>query len=210
MLVMCAVVTCVMPPATGPLSSTATCLPERASRYAVVRPAMPAPMMQASTWRFSCRGVNSGIAAVPDQTDWWRAIVDIVEQETVLLARLPKRHELFRRRGMDPDRLVELLLRGAKLHRNGEALDHLAGVGADHVRADHALARPVDDQLHEGALRLFSHGELEPAERCLVDVDLAMALARFFLRQAHGRDVGIGEHGSGHIVVVDRSSLAAE
>src|SRR5687768_7059415 len=160
MLVMCAVVTCVMPPATGPLSSTATCLPERASRYAVVRPAMPAPTMQASTWRFSCSGGNSGIAAVPDQTDWWRAIVDIAEQETVLLARLPQRDESFRRRGMDADRLVELLLGGAELHRDGDALDHLAGVGADHVRADDALAGPLDHQLHEGALRLLRHGEL--------------------------------------------------
>src|SRR5687767_15196648 len=37
-------------------------------------------------------------------------------------------------------------------------------------------------------------------------VDLAMPLARFFFRQADGGDVGIGEHGGRHIVVVDGRS----
>src|SRR5688572_1935744 len=192
MLVMCAVVACVMPPATGPSSSTATCLPERASRYAVVRPAMPAPMMQASTCRFSCRGENSGISAVPAQTDWWRLIMRDAEQESVLTCLVSERYELLGASGMDADSLVELLLGGAELHRDGDALDHLAGVRADHVRADHALARPVDHQLHEGALRLVGHGELQTAERGLVDVELAMPLASFLFRQAHGGDVGIG------------------
>src|SRR5688572_7308858 len=125
MLVMCAVVACVMPPATGPSSRTATCLPERASRYAVVRPAMPA------------------------QTDWWRLIMRDAEQESVLTCLVSERYELLGASGMDADSLVELLLGGAELHRDGDALDHLAGVRADHVRADHALARPLDHQRSE-------------------------------------------------------------
>ena len=56
---------------------------------------------------------------------------------------------------MNADRGVELGLGGAELHRDGDALDHLARVEADHVRADHPLARAVDHQLHEDALLLL-------------------------------------------------------
>src|SRR5947207_7987421 len=35
---------------------------------------MPPPMMQTSTWTFSCSGPHSGIAAVADQTDSWRGM----------------------------------------------------------------------------------------------------------------------------------------
>src|SRR5687767_14396429 len=80
MLVRCAVVICVMPPASGPSSSSATCLPERARRYAVVTPAMPAPTTQTSTLRFSCRGGNSGSAAVAVQIDW---LMTDLQQKTV-------------------------------------------------------------------------------------------------------------------------------
>ena len=137
---------------------------------------MPAPMMQASAWRFSCSGGNSGIAAVPPRSDWWRAMKALRARNGPRLD-FAQRDELLGCGGMDADGLVELRLGGAELHRDRHP-GSLAGVRADHVRADHALARPVDHQLHEGALLLVRHGELEAAERRLVDVDRAVALAR--------------------------------
>src|SRR5688500_12644659 len=61
-------------------------------------------------------------------------------------------HELFRRGRVDADRRVEILLGGAHLQRDGEALHDFAGVGADHVKAHHFLARLVDDELHHRLL----------------------------------------------------------
>src|SRR6185436_20224825 len=113
---------------------------------------MPAPMTQTSAWMFSCSGGNCGIATSA-QTDRWSAIRAPV-QEIFLGGFLAQCDELFRRGGMDPDGGVELRLGGAELHRDRHALDDLAGVGADHVRPHHALARLVDDQLHERALFL--------------------------------------------------------
>src|SRR5678815_3192626 len=54
--------------------------------------------------------------------------------------------ELLGRRRMDTDGRVELRLGGTELHGDGDALDCLAGVGAEHVRADHLLAHAVDHQ----------------------------------------------------------------
>src|SRR5688500_13665303 len=64
-----------MPPAIGPSSITATDLPAFASRYAVLRPALPAPTTQTCTWRSSCRGGQTGISAVACHTDAWRAMM---------------------------------------------------------------------------------------------------------------------------------------
>ena len=62
---------------------------------------------------------------------------------------LAHRDEFLRRGRMDADGGVELRLGGAQLHRDGDALDDFARVGAEHVRADDALAGGVDHQLHE-------------------------------------------------------------
>src|SRR5689334_14136058 len=111
-----------MPPATGPSSSTATRLPARERRYAVVRPAMPAPTMHTSTCTFCPRGTNCGSAAVAAQIDWWRLIATPPQQETVLNAFLAHGDELFCGRGVNADRGVELRLGGAELHRDRHAL----------------------------------------------------------------------------------------
>src|SRR5260221_7835613 len=103
---------------------------------------------------------------------------------------------------MDADRLIELRLGRPDLCGDGDALDLLAGVGPDHVGAEDALARAVDDQLHEDTLLLLGERELQGAEVRLVDVDLAGALACLFLGQAHRRKVRVGKYGG-----FDRSLL---
>ena len=91
-----------------------------------------------------------------------------------------------------------------------DTLDDFPGVGADHVRADHALAGVLDHQLHDGALVPVAEGELEGAEGRLVDVHGAVALARFFLRESHRGDVRIGEHRGRDVFVVHRGGFAAK
>src|SRR5262245_52090229 len=116
------------------------------------------------------------------------------------LKSIPEGDELLCGGGMDADGGVELRLGRAELHRDGQALDDLAGVGADHVRADHALALAVDDQLHKGALLLLAQRELERAEGSLVEVELAVALAGLLFGQADGGEVRIGEHRGRHVL----------
>src|SRR6266496_3761083 len=67
--VRCAVVRAVIPPPIGPSSKTITALPSRASKYAVVNPAMPAPIMQTSALVSLRKGDSDGVSAVAAQTD---------------------------------------------------------------------------------------------------------------------------------------------
>src|SRR5690349_18200542 len=72
-----AVVTWVMPPASGPSSRTTTDLPALVSRYAVDSPAMPAPTTQTSARVSSRSGEQSGIRTVAAQTDWPRGTLAV-------------------------------------------------------------------------------------------------------------------------------------
>src|SRR4051812_32347854 len=58
-----------MPPPIGPSSTTTTLLPARASKYAVVSPAMPAPMMQTFVLVSWLSRFSFGVAAVAAQTE---------------------------------------------------------------------------------------------------------------------------------------------
>src|SRR5512132_3144200 len=66
----CAVVRDVSPPAIGPSSITVTERPSRVNRYAVVRPAIPAPTMHTSTERSpsSTDGRGRGQLAIQTET----------------------------------------------------------------------------------------------------------------------------------------------
>src|SRR6185437_4528802 len=66
---MCAVVLPVSPLPTGPSSMTITALPARVRRYAVVRPAMPAPMTQTCARASLPSGGNESTSAVSIQRD---------------------------------------------------------------------------------------------------------------------------------------------
>ena len=52
---------------------------------------------------------------------------------------------------MNPDRAVEILFGDAGNHGNTDRLHHFGRIIADHVRADHALAGLIDNQLHDRA-----------------------------------------------------------
>jgi len=58
-----------MPPPIGPSSSTMTDLPARASRYAVVNPAMPAPTMHTFALVSLLSGSSCGVAPVAIHTE---------------------------------------------------------------------------------------------------------------------------------------------
>ena len=62
--------------------------------------------------------------------------------------RLAHGHELFRRGRVDADRRIEHSLGGARLQRNGDPLQYLAGIGADHMYPEHPVSLLVDDHLH--------------------------------------------------------------
>ena len=64
-----AVVRAVMPPPIGPSSSTTTDLPSRASRYAVVNPAMPAPITQTFVLVSLSKAFSDGTSVVAIQTE---------------------------------------------------------------------------------------------------------------------------------------------
>src|SRR5581483_816330 len=210
MLVRWPLVMRVMPDTSGPSSSTATSLPACVSWYAVLRPAMPAPTMQTSTCRFSSSGRHSGRRALADQTDSWRGMVPRALQKTLLGRLFPHGDELLGHRRMDADGGVELRLGGADLYRDCQALDDLARVRPDHVRADYPLRGALDHQLHEDALLSLRQREFQRSEIRLVNIDFAIALARLQLAQPDGGEVGIGEHRGRHVVMVHGRRLAAE
>src|SRR5690606_30381010 len=101
------------------------------------------------------------LAGEPTRCKWCRLDLDVYGASASWLAH---RDELFGRGGVDADGGVEDRLGGAGLHRHGEALDDLAGVGADHVTPDHAIRLGVHDELHHGALLDIGERELERTE----------------------------------------------
>ena len=96
---------------------------------------------------------------------------------------------------MDADGGVELRLGDAALHGDAEALDDLAGLGADHVRAEHAVARAIDDELHEGLLVAAGQGVPQRLEARLEHEHVAVALARLLFGEADGADARRAEDG---------------
>ena len=85
------------------------------------------------------------------------------------------RHELLGRGRVNAERRVEHRLGRAGLHRHREALDRLAGVGADHVQADDAVVGVVDDELHQGALAAPRQRVAQRLEVGAIDADLLEA-----------------------------------
>src|SRR5436305_5005155 len=94
-----------MPPPTGPSSITTTDLPSRASKYAVVIPAMPAPTTHTSARVSSASADSDGITAVAIQTE-------VVSPE--LLFKVPRSEEHTSELQSRPHLVCRLLLEKKK------------------------------------------------------------------------------------------------
>ena len=78
--------------------------------------------------------------------------------------RLPHGDELLRGGGVNTDGGVELLLGGAALESDAEALHDLRAVGSDHVAADNLIRGDVHDELHERLLHAARQRNLHGRE----------------------------------------------
>ena len=88
---------------------------------------------------------------------------------------------------------VELGLGGAAFHGDGDALDDLAGLGADHVAADHPVGLAVDDQLHEGFFVAPGQGVLHGPEAALVYLHISALLTPLGLGPSDAADWRVAE-----------------
>src|SRR5216684_5873358 len=112
------------------------------------------------------------------------------------------RNELLDRGGMNSDSRVELRLGRMASEGDGEALDDLAGISADHMASQYPIGFPIDHQFHEAVLVPPAERMFERPEPRLVDVDIAIALAGLGLREAHCADSGLAEDRGRHVFVV--------
>lgn len=98
---------------------------------------------------------------------------------------------------MDGDAGVEVLLGGAHLEGDAEALEHLAGAEAHDVEADDLLVGPLADDLVLGGRLVLGvhHGVVHGGEVGRVDLEAvaAVLLDGLGLREADGADLGVGE-----------------
>src|SRR6266481_9815650 len=111
---------------------------------------------------------------------------------------------------MDTDGSVELSFGRAAFYRDRESLDNLAGVDAEHVRTQHAIAPAVDYQLHKGALVASAESMFQRPKRRLVDIHFAAGFARGGLGQADRAEGRLAEDCRRDIGVVDRDRPATE
>ncbi|NBU26368.1 MAG: DUF2333 family protein [Gammaproteobacteria bacterium] len=121
------------------------------------------------------------------------------------------RHELFGAGRVDGDRVVEVALGRAHLHRHREPLQHLVGAGADHVAAHDALLRPDRHQLHGGARLARRERVVHRHETRVVDLHLrgAVALDGRGFRKADRADRRVAEHHGRDVRVVEVAAFHA-
>ena len=103
---------------------------------------------------------------------------------------------------MNPDGRVKLGLGRPALHGHRKALDDLAGLGTDHVAAQHPVGRRVNHEFHECPFGPAAQRMLEGSEARGVDVDGRVALARLVLGQTDCANRRVAEDCGGHIGVV--------
>src|SRR3546814_962770 len=94
------------------------------------------------------------------------------------LQRLAHGDELLGGGRMDADGGVELRLGGPAFQRDRDALKNLARIRPNHVAADDAVARIVDDQLHQGLLGVSAEGVAERGEGVDEDLHIFATFAR--------------------------------
>mmetsp|Transcript_105389 Transcript_105389/g.263748 ORF Transcript_105389/g.263748 Transcript_105389/m.263748 type:complete len:280 (+) Transcript_105389:327-1166(+) len=110
---------------------------------------------------------------------------------------------------MDADRRVEVGLLSARLHRDADALHHLAGLSTNHV-ATNNTARTIEtladnNHLHQHPLLLASasgHGVLHGLELSHVHINAAVLHRRIVLCEATSANRWLAENSARNIVVV--------
>ncbi len=121
--------------------------------------------------------------------------------------RLPKRDEFLGTCGVNGNAGIEVLLGGAHLDGDAEALQHLAGPEAHDVQADDLLVGAVADDLVLGGALVggVHHGVVHGGEVGGVDLEVlaAVLVDGLGLRQADGADLGVGEDDAGDVGVVE-------
>ena len=120
------------------------------------------------------------------------------------------RHQFLGGRRVHGDGGVEVGLGRAHRHRHRDELDHFGRLVGEDMRADDAVVRAVDDQLHDRAVRRARHRRLQRPEVGLVDVDAWEPLQGFPLRQSNRAQFGRAEHRARDRVVADRRRALAE
>ena len=96
----------------------------------------------------------------------------------------------------------DVLGRGAELHRDRGLRDHVAGVGADDVHAEHAVGLGVGQDLHEAVGLVVGLGAAVGGERELADVVGDAGRLQLLLGLADRGDLREGvDHVRDHVVV---------
>ena len=80
------------------------------------------------------------------------SVVNCSKSSSDCSGRLAHGDEFLGRRRVDTDGGVELGLGGIAFERDAETLDDLAGVGAHHMAADHAVGRRIDDPVTKSGI----------------------------------------------------------
>src|SRR2546423_1500370 len=146
-----------MPPPTGPSSTTTTDLPSRASRYAVVIPAIPAPTTHTSARASSASADSDAVTVVAIQTE-------VVSPES--LSKMPLLDSEARDVSITRPMLSDARLRVVSAARVALRLDR------DAVDVDHLAAEPAGDCNQDDT----EHGEQEG--NCRAAADPARAAVR--------------------------------
>src|SRR5437763_4412132 len=116
----------------------------------------------------------------------------------------------FRQRRMGMAGARDVLRRGAELHGYGSLGDHVAGVGAEDVDAEHAIARRIGKDFDEAFGLQVDLGTAVGGERKFADVVNDAGLLELLLAFPDRCDFGIGVHHVRDHVVIHVSGLAGE
>mmetsp|Transcript_1537 Transcript_1537/g.3197 ORF Transcript_1537/g.3197 Transcript_1537/m.3197 type:complete len:233 (-) Transcript_1537:655-1353(-) len=111
---------------------------------------------------------------------------------------------------MHPDGPVEVCFRAPSLHGNARKLNDLPSSVAAHVDPEDLVGLGMYDELHKRLLLLPRQRVLHSPERRPVDIDVAVLLPRFLLRQPYSADVRVRENSRWDIRVVRLAWLPSE
>ena len=106
--------------------------------------------------------------------------------------------------GMNADGRIEGRLGSARLKRDTNTLDDLAGLRSHHMDTEYRIRLRMYNELHQGPLvspgkRMFKRLEIRH-----IDIDFPMLIPGLCLGQTNRADVRLAEHRRWNVGVVDR------